>query len=135
MMKEKKLRLGSALVIRHEEKILLGKRGKEPNYGRWILPGGKIELGEDHVVAGQREAMEELGIEVEIQELAGKGVYYLTDEKAHRVIIYSFAKPLSLDLNPSSDLLDAKFFSLEELQEIDLTEIVVEVLQDCKLIN
>ena len=35
----------SALVI-HKDKVLLIRRGKEPDKGRWSIPGGVIETGE-----------------------------------------------------------------------------------------
>jgi 8-oxo-dGTP diphosphatase len=36
-------RVGSALLVRDEKnRILLGKRNKDPQRGSWIIPGGKI---------------------------------------------------------------------------------------------
>jgi 8-oxo-dGTP diphosphatase len=50
-------------------KILLIKRRFEPNKGRWALPGGLLETGESLAEAARREVREELGVEVEIEEL------------------------------------------------------------------
>ena len=38
---------------------MLVQRGKEPNKGKWSLPGGKLELGETALSGGQRELFEE----------------------------------------------------------------------------
>ncbi|MBC8212136.1 MAG: NUDIX domain-containing protein [Gammaproteobacteria bacterium] len=42
----KKPQPGVAVVIRHDQKILLGRRIKPPMTGSWQLPGGWIHLGE-----------------------------------------------------------------------------------------
>jgi 8-oxo-dGTP pyrophosphatase MutT (NUDIX family) len=39
--------------------------------GRWFLPGGGIDHGEDPVAALQREFAEETGLQVEVGELRG----------------------------------------------------------------
>jgi ADP-ribose pyrophosphatase YjhB (NUDIX family) len=42
--------------------VLLVRRGKPPNAGRWALPGGGQELGETAAEAARREILEECGI-------------------------------------------------------------------------
>lgn len=54
-------------AIRKHGRYLLGKR--PPNGllgGLWEFPGGKVEPGENHVAAVQREVKEELGIDVDV---------------------------------------------------------------------
>ena len=51
-----------AVVIREEE-VLLVRRAKSPNKGRWGFPGGKIEFGESLKAAAIRELKEETGCE------------------------------------------------------------------------
>jgi ADP-ribose pyrophosphatase YjhB (NUDIX family) len=46
------------------DRVLLIKRGREPNIGLWTLPGGRIEPGETPKECARRELREELGVTV-----------------------------------------------------------------------
>lgn len=129
-MNNGKIRLGSALLIIKEDRILLGKRNKNPEFGRWILPGGKIEFGETHEETAIREAKEELNLDVEIKRLAGKGIYHLILDNVHRIIIYNIAIVIGGKLCSSSDISNAMFFSRNTLSQLDITDIVQRVLKD-----
>ena len=59
----------AGVVIVKDDKILLAKRGVEPNKGKFDLPGGFIEFAEDPVHAAKREIEEETGMSVENLEL------------------------------------------------------------------
>ncbi len=58
-----------ALIHDSEGRILLIKRRFEPNKGRWALPGGMLETGENLADAARREVREELGVDVKVQRL------------------------------------------------------------------
>jgi 8-oxo-dGTP diphosphatase len=127
------LRLGCAAVVKKDGKILLGIRGKEPNRGKWVLPGGGVEFLEPLSSTIEREILEETGLEVKAEKIIG--VYeILNPPNEHRVIVYCWADYLSGMVKPSSDLLDAKLFSKEEVKAIvergESTEIVSKVLKD-----
>ena len=49
-------RAGSLVVNRNKELLLIYRKGK------WDLPKGKVEMGEDYEAAGIREVEEECGI-------------------------------------------------------------------------
>jgi mutator protein MutT len=53
-------------AINNDGKILLTQRSCDALDGKWEFPGGKVEIGETHQQALQREILEELGIEISV---------------------------------------------------------------------
>jgi 8-oxo-dGTP diphosphatase len=126
-------RLACAVIMKKDDKILLGVRGREPNKGKWVLPGGGVNFLEPLQSALRREVHEETGLEISIQNIMG--VYeIITPPDEHRVIVYWWAIYQAGDLNPSSDILEAKFFSREEVRSLiaagETSQIVSKVLKD-----
>ncbi|MFI7480803.1 NUDIX hydrolase [Kocuria sp. M1R5S2] len=54
----------AAVVVHPDGRLLLVRRGREPQRGRWSVPGGKIEAGETPESAAVRETFEETGARV-----------------------------------------------------------------------
>lgn len=52
------------------EKVLMLKRTKEPYLHLLNFPGGKVEQGEEHLQAAQRELKEETGLDLPLKALA-----------------------------------------------------------------
>jgi mutator protein MutT len=129
-MSEALPRVGSAVIVRDEaNRILLGKRNKDPQLGSWILPGGKIQAFESIAQAAARELQEETGLEVEVQnQFRVYEIIKPPDE--HRIIIYSWARVCGGCLTPADDVSEVKFVTLQELGELPLTPLVRQVLQD-----
>jgi 8-oxo-dGTP diphosphatase len=122
-------RLGSAVVVVDEDRVLLGLRNKEPNRGRWILPGGKVEPFESIGDAAKREIREETGLDIAVERTLG--VWEIIDPPAeHRVIVYSLARVTGGSLRSASDLLEARFHPLAGIDDLDLTETVRAVLAE-----
>ena len=48
---------------------MLVRRAIEPGYGLWVFPGGYVDRGEQVLAAAQREAREESGLAVRVEEL------------------------------------------------------------------
>jgi mutator protein MutT len=59
---------GVSVLVIDAGRVLLVRRGREPNRGLWALPGGRIEPGERAEAAAIREVREETGIQIERPE-------------------------------------------------------------------
>ncbi len=128
-----KIRVGCAGIILHEDKILLGIRGKEPNYGKWILPGGGVDFGESLEDTLKREISEEANIKIEkLKYFKHYELINLPNE--HRIIFYYQAVYNSGTLKASSDLLEVKFLTKEEVRKLyqdkKISPFIINVLKD-----
>lgn len=127
------IRVGCSVLIKSNKKLLLGIRNKEPNKGLIITPGGGVELFENMIDTVKREIMEETGLEItNIKQLKTYEIINKPDE--HRIIIYWSADYDKNSIHSASDLTNAKFYSKEEIQELDklgkLSSITKQVLSD-----
>jgi len=120
-------------IIFHGDNILLIQRGRMPNIGKWTLPGGVVELGESPLEALNREVLEECGIAIEVEEVVDVINRVIRDEAGrvqyHYVIIDYTASYKEGTLKPDSDITDARWVPLEEVEQYDLTEGLVAVIE------
>lgn len=62
-------KVAAVVFIENNEQVLLIRRAMNPERGKWALPAGYIDDGEDPREAAVREAREETGLEVTITGL------------------------------------------------------------------
>jgi 8-oxo-dGTP diphosphatase len=67
-----RIRCVGAIITDDTGRLLLIKRGHEPEEGRWSLPGGRVRPGESDPQALVREVREETGLQVEPGRLIGE---------------------------------------------------------------
>jgi 8-oxo-dGTP diphosphatase len=113
-------------IIRQGDRLVLIRRGKEPSRGLWTFPGGAIELGESLQEAARREAREETGLDVRIGEVATVVDNVVRDDagrvRYHYVIVDFLAEPRGGTLQPGTDVSEARWFRLSELDGLEMTE-------------
>jgi ADP-ribose pyrophosphatase YjhB (NUDIX family) len=62
-------KVAAVLFITDGERVLMVRRAVDPQKGKWALPAGYIDYGEDPREAAIREAREETGLDVRISRL------------------------------------------------------------------
>ena len=119
--------VGVGAVIAHNGKLLLVKRGVEPDKGKWSIPVGGVELGETVRDTAVREAKEECGLDI---ELVGERPMDALDSMVssengrlqfHYVLLQFLARPKGGTLKPTSDVTEVRWVPLEEVEKYDLT--------------
>ena len=110
-------RLGCAVIVEHEGKILMGVRAKEPFRGKWVIPGGGVKFLESFRETAKREILEEVGIEIDVDRILDVREI-VTPPDEHRVIIYCAARYAGGQINPSSDLSEVRFFTRDEVRSL-----------------
>lgn len=117
-------------------KILLIKRAFQPSAGKWSIPGGVVELGEEVEDAARREVLEEVGLEITDLELLGVYDSIIRDNnnniKYHYVIIEYLAKPKSTVVTPSIEVVEYKWVTLEDIDKLDVTPSLRELVRKHK---
>jgi len=119
-------------IVVKDGRVLLARRGKEPSYGLWSLPGGAVDLGEGLTSAAQRETREECGIEVEITDVLEVVERTVRDADGrvqfHYVIVDYLARWASGDLQPSPEVLEARWVAPEDFPRFEMTRGTAEVV-------
>jgi ADP-ribose pyrophosphatase YjhB (NUDIX family) len=99
-------------IIRDEQnRVVLVRRAIHPGYGKWVFPGGYVDRGEEVRAAAVREAREETGLEVRLDDLVN---VYSYPGRAPVIIVYS-ATMLGGYLACDDEGLEARFFDPGEI--------------------
>ncbi len=116
-------RVGSAVLIEHKGKYLLGKRNKINYQNFWIIPGGKVEWGENLEQTAKREIKEETNLDIEIVKFLTWKEIINTKDDYHRYVFFFLGKlkePLNINIITPEDISEARFFSIEEIKKLEL---------------
>jgi ADP-ribose pyrophosphatase YjhB (NUDIX family) len=106
-------------------KILLTRRADN---GRWCLPGGHFEPGEDVAEACVREMLEETGLEVRVVRLIGvysspNFVLDYGERCRFQVVAHNFeVETVGGQLGLSDETTEVGYFAAEDIADLDLLE-------------
>ncbi|KAB1644198.1 NUDIX domain-containing protein [Gulosibacter chungangensis] len=123
----------SAVAIDGQGRLLLVKRGREPQRGRWSLPGGKINPGESFEDAAIREFAEETGLVIEIIRKLGITRMPTLDGREYEIHNF-YTRVIRGELAAADDAAGARWFPLNELYDLELTTGLLAYLREVKVI-
>lgn len=115
------------ILLQQADQILLVKRGVDPGKGKWALPAGFVDAGEDPRQAAVREVLEETGLQVVIDRLID--VFPKADDTGTADIIIAFsARILDGTLRADDDAEAVAWFTTDDLPELVFatTDILIE---------
>ena len=110
-------KVASAILVERTGKVLLVKRANVPARGKWTLPAGFVDAGEDPMQAAIRECYEETGLRVHVTELVDLIFGKEHERGADFIVLYRGAVDGG-ELLPGDDALDVAFFGPDELPPI-----------------
>jgi 8-oxo-dGTP diphosphatase len=128
--------LGAGAIIKDESgEILLVQEGKEHVKGQWNIPSGGYDGDETIEEAAKREAREETGLEVELEGVIG--IYTRDAERKPDVknvmIVFEATKTGGvLKSGYQDEILGVKYFSGEEIKDLELRFNIQKILRDFK---
>lgn len=104
------------VIIERGGKYLLVQEAKPKAYGLWNFPGGHVEPGETLEAAAAREALEETGYMVTILK-----PILVTETHQGRILAHAYAAEITGgELHvPNDEILDAQWFSYEEIMAME----------------
>jgi 8-oxo-dGTP diphosphatase len=105
------------LLIQDGSRLLLVKRDNDPERGKWSIPAGFVDGGEDPARAAAREALEETGLQVRVTGLLDVVARSRAAEGADILIVY-LAEIVGGQLLPGDDAAEASYFALDALPEL-----------------
>lgn len=105
------------VLIQADGRLLLVQRSQDPQRGKWSIPAGFMDRGEDPLRAAQREALEETGLQIQITGLQDIYPAGADGGGADMLVVY-YAAVTEGELRPGDDAAQAGYFPAEALPEL-----------------
>ncbi len=107
------------IVLNEKNEILLIRRGRDPEKGKYAFPGGFIEWDETAEEAVVREVSEETGLSVLVDSFVGYFDTLNRDRERHTIALVFRCSVIRKDDVSAGDDADAcAWFSLSQLPEL-----------------
>ena len=105
----------SGCIIEKDGKILMVQEGLAHCYGQWNFPAGHVDEFEKITDGAIREVKEETGLDVKLKGILP--IYEINKKEETHIIIRFTAEVIGGEISfDEEEILDAKWFSLEELE-------------------
>jgi ADP-ribose pyrophosphatase YjhB (NUDIX family) len=105
------------LIIVRSSQLLLVRRANDPERGKWSIPAGFVDGGEDPARAAEREALEETGLKVRVtglQDVYPRG----GDTDGADILIVYFAEIIGGSMCAGDDAAECGYFAAESMPEL-----------------
>ena len=111
----------SMIILNEKDEILLVQH-KKANRFYWVLPGGRIEYGEDFATCAVRELKEETNLDVKFKSVVFLSEAIAPDRSRHIINIYALGEVIGgeLKLGDEPMLADVTYRPILELANITL---------------
>ena len=111
----------SVIIVNDKEEILLVQHQKSGRY-YWVLPGGRIEYGEDFATCAVRELKEETNLDIKFGSVVFLSEAIAPDRSRHIINIYATGEVLGGELKVGDEpmLADVGYKPIMELSKITL---------------
>ena len=110
-------KVGVGVMVVEDDRLLLVQRAMPPEQGKWSLPAGYLDHGEDPAATAVREALEETNLVVEITALVDV-FHNPPGQGGASIFILYRARRRGGELRAGDDASDVRFFALDELPEL-----------------
>jgi len=111
---DKKIEVAIGILCDDQGRLLVGRRLRSPQLGKWEMPGGKVEPGENVLDALRREFQEEGGVVLD-------KIAHWTKIEDNAFVLYLF-KIHTRDIFVPTIYEEYRFVSMEELIDLDWIE-------------
>jgi 8-oxo-dGTP diphosphatase len=131
--------VGVGAVVIKDGKVLLVKRGIDPNKGLWAIPGGSLKLGETLQEGAEREILEETGITIRAKEPVYSFDFFERDGdgrlRFHYVIVDMVADYISGEAQAADDAMEARWVSPLELKDLQVSRNTLKIIDFLKIFS
>ncbi|HMK47150.1 MAG TPA: NUDIX domain-containing protein [Methanocella sp.] len=129
--------VGCGTVVVNDNGMMLMVRQSGGYWGgKWIFPGGKLEMGETLEACARREIAEETGCSYDTIRQVGAYVSYDPDTSFEKqvLVIYFLGRYTSGIPRPGDGVTEAKWFTIERIYEMatrgEVPALLIRVLDD-----